>query len=41
MSTNKFSRTLNVPSNVVGIIIGKNGAGVKKIKSVCGLIQEL
>lgn len=36
MSTNKFSRTLNVPSNVVGIIIGKNGAGVKKIKSVCG-----
>lgn len=36
MSTKKFSRSLTVPSNVVGIIIGKGGSGVKKIQSVCG-----
>lgn len=36
MSTNKFCRSLTVPSNVVGIIIGKGGSGIKKIQSVCG-----
>ena len=36
MAANKFSRIITVPSNVVGIIIGKNGSGVKKVQSICG-----